>query len=112
MDYSKYPWDNNLMMWAQWPKDRSKPTLDEFNKAEARYRLEIKETDERLKINGKWDMSDWRIGLPWVMATYNIALWWDFFFPDEKIDIATGLIEFIATCKEEETLLSRYYNGF
>lgn len=82
--YEEYPWEDSRM-WEQWPKDRSKPTLEEFKEAEKRYQDEIKKNDERLARERKVDWSDWRCGLIFVMSTYSRFVWWSLFFPNEEV---------------------------
>jgi hypothetical protein len=109
-----YPWKDTDMVWAQWPKDRLKPTLEEFKQAEKRYRDEIVENDKELAEEGKFDFSDWRSGLNWVMSTYCRPVWWPYFFPNEEIEVWNGFLEatFFSKFDEDEQLVSRYKNGF
>lgn len=60
-------------VWHQWPVGRPPPTEEEFKIAEKRY--ELTQSD---------DGTDWNCGLKFVMATYNMQMWWHFFFPNEK----------------------------
>lgn len=59
--------------WLQWPDDISKPTQEEWDRAEELY----------IKSCQPNDYSDYVCGLDFVMATYSRWIWWKFFFPDE-----------------------------
>lgn len=59
---------------ATWPAEKSRPTQTEVETARQRYSATCHPND----------MSDWCLGLGFVMATYNRLVWWRFFFPEEE----------------------------
>lgn len=79
-EYKGFPWlEERPAMWSGWPKDRPLPTLEQYKKAEEKYREEIRVNDKRLAIDGKSDLSDWRMGLSFVMSTYSRFVWIGYF---------------------------------
>lgn len=70
--------------FSQWPKDRPRPTEVEYRIAQDRYTKSI--NDYNAAHPNHPDMSDFCLGLEFVMATYARACWWEFFFPNEKLE--------------------------
>ena len=60
---------NNETMFCGWPIDIPRPTIEEYQVAELRYKKTIHENDS----------SDYRSGLSFVMSTYSSFVWLPFF---------------------------------
>lgn len=70
--------DNIFDQYYQWPKDRPRPTPEEYEAAVKRWSAHM---DEAIKRGYGGDML---CGLPFTMSTYSRPCWWHFFFPDEE----------------------------
>ena len=57
-------------------------TKEEIERAKTKYWEDIKENDRLLEIEGKVDLSDWRCGLEFVMASYSTFTWEKYFEND------------------------------
>jgi len=57
-------------------------TKEEIERAKIKYWEDIKENDRLLEIEGKVDLSDWRCGLEFVMASYSTFTWEKYFEND------------------------------
>lgn len=68
----------NELAFVEWPKDRPRPSEPQITAARMRYRADCD------KWIAQGDCSDFNMGLEFAMGTYNRALWWHFFFPEEE----------------------------
>lgn len=75
-------YDNANLTWAEWPEHVPRPTQDEWNAAEVRFRRETDNNTARLKAEGLPPyMGDTGYSLSFDMATCSIGVWWHLFFP-------------------------------
>lgn len=68
-----------------WPEHKPLPTLEQWYAAERKMREEANARYE------KGYQGDWGFTLSLTVSTYNRALWWHLFYPDEKLTLEEGM---------------------